>query len=202
MAEHSGVARMDGVLHVGVTGTPVMTGGSGGNASFGSMRIGASADVVLRTQHSVAGVVTVQRSNNSSGTAAAVVAADLLGGFYVGGYDGSAYSNNAALQAYAAETHTGSARGAYMIFGTTAIGSTTRTERLRINTDGALIHAANANTIVDANSHLGLRSYTVGTLPSAATAARLIYVSNGTSNKRLAVSDGTNWRWPDGVIVS
>jgi hypothetical protein len=47
-----------------------------------------------------------------------------------------------------------------------------------------------------------IRSYTVATLPSAASAAQLIYVSDGTSNKRLAVSDGTNWRFPDGNIVS
>lgn len=48
-----------------------------------------------------------------------------------------------------------------------------------------------------------LPSYTVATLPSAATYIRgLVYVSDGTSNKRFAVSDGTNWRWPDGAIVS
>jgi hypothetical protein len=48
-----------------------------------------------------------------------------------------------------------------------------------------------------------LPTYTVSTLPSAATYTRgLIYVSNGTTNKRLAVSDGTNWRFPDGNIVS
>ena len=55
---------------------------------------------------------------------------------------------------------------------------------------------------VSASVPLRLPSYTVGTLPSAATSAQLIYVSDGTSNKRLAVSDGTNWRWPDGAIVS
>lgn len=48
-----------------------------------------------------------------------------------------------------------------------------------------------------------LPTYTVATLPSAARYKQgLIYVSDGTSNKRLAVSDGTNWRWPDGAIVS
>lgn len=48
-----------------------------------------------------------------------------------------------------------------------------------------------------------LPSYTVATVPSAADFARgLIYVSDGTGNKRLAVSDGTNWRFPDGNIVS
>lgn len=48
-----------------------------------------------------------------------------------------------------------------------------------------------------------LPSYTVATLPDASAYARcLIYVSDGTSNKRLAVSDGTNWRFPDGNVVS
>lgn len=54
-----------------------------------------------------------------------------------------------------------------------------------------------------ATAPVKLASYTVAGLPSAATFAQgIIYVSNGTTNHRLAVSDGTNWRWPDGVIVS
>lgn len=45
--------------------------------------------------------------------------------------------------------------------------------------------------------------YTVATLPAAASWQwGLIAVSDGTSNKRLAISDGTNWRWPDGAVVS
>ena len=48
-----------------------------------------------------------------------------------------------------------------------------------------------------------IKPYTVATLPDAATYENcIIYVSNGTSNKRLAVSDGTQWRWPDGNIVT
>lgn len=48
-----------------------------------------------------------------------------------------------------------------------------------------------------------LPGYTVATLPSAATYPRcMVYVSDGTTNKRLAISDGTNWRWPDGAVVS
>jgi hypothetical protein len=59
-----------------------------------------------------------------------------------------------------------------------------------------------ANTVIDASRHHRLRSYTVATLPTASPAGQLIYVSDGTTNKRLAVSDATNWRWPDGAIVS
>lgn len=48
-----------------------------------------------------------------------------------------------------------------------------------------------------------LPDYTVATLPDAANNAKcLIYVSDGTSNKRLAISDGAAWRWPDGAVVS
>lgn len=47
-----------------------------------------------------------------------------------------------------------------------------------------------------------LRSYTVATLPSASPAMQTAYVSNGAGNRRFAVSDGTNWRWPDGAVVS
>jgi hypothetical protein len=46
-----------------------------------------------------------------------------------------------------------------------------------------------------------LPSYTVATLPTA-SARGLVYVSDGAGGKRLAVSDGTGWRWPDGSTVS
>jgi hypothetical protein len=38
--------------------------------------------------------------------------------------------------------------------------------------------------------------------PAASWTGSILYVSNGTGNKRLAVSDGTNWRFPDGNVVS
>lgn len=47
-----------------------------------------------------------------------------------------------------------------------------------------------------------LPTYTVAGLPSASSVTRgMVYVSNGGNNLRLAVSDGTNWRWTDGNIV-
>lgn len=42
---------------------------------------------------------------------------------------------------------------------------------------------------------LQLRTFTVATLPSAATVGRIIYVSDGTGNNRVATSNGTNWVW-------
>lgn len=50
---------------------------------------------------------------------------------------------------------------------------------------------------------LPLRNYTVATLPDATKYQwGLIAVSDGTANKRLAISDGVAWRWPDGNVVS
>lgn len=52
-----------------------------------------------------------------------------------------------------------------------------------------------------------LPSYTVAQLlagtPSAADYPRcMVYVSDGTGNQRLAISDGTSWRFPSGSVVS
>ena len=49
-----------------------------------------------------------------------------------------------------------------------------------------------------------LAAYTVATVPSAVAhgAGAIIHVSNGAASKRLAISDGTAWRWPDGAVVS
>jgi len=56
---------------------------------------------------------------------------------------------------------------------------------------------------VQAGSPLQLPSYTVATLPPAATYPRsMIYVADSATNKRLAISDGAAWRWPDGAVVS
>ena len=56
---------------------------------------------------------------------------------------------------------------------------------------------------VQAGSPLQLPSYTVATLPPAASYPRcMIYVAYGTVNKRVAISDGTSWRWPDGAVVA
>lgn len=76
-------------------------------------------------------------------------------------------------------------------------------ENLLLHHDGNMFAGSGASTnVVTGSGHLRLRSYTVATLPSAAAANQIIYVSDGTSNKRVAVSDGTNWRFPDGNAVS
>ena len=81
------------------------------------------------------------------------------------------------------------------------LGSATATEVLRVEADFGL-SMFGANPVIDQNRHHVLRTYMIATLPPAAGAAHLIYVADGAANKHLAVSDGTNWRWPDGTVVA
>jgi hypothetical protein len=67
----------------------------------------------------------------------------------------------------------------------------------------ALLLLGKGTGAVQAGSPLQLPPYTVATLPAAASYPRcMIYVSDGAANKRLAISDGTSWRWPDGAVVA
>jgi hypothetical protein len=178
--------------------------------AVGTVRValanGVSAGVVQGDSFGGFGVFLLRRANNTAQSPQAVNNGDQLGQFGWRAYTGTQYptGSTSTLKCLATETCSDTNQGSCLTFETTPNGSTVsaRAERLRIDQDGTLLHRAQATVIVDANSHLGLRSYTVATLPSASLAARLIYVSDGTSNKRLAASDGTNWRFPDGAIVS
>lgn len=67
---------------------------------------------------------------------------------------------------------------------------------------GLKVGAASA-VIAFPNGITKLQPFTIATLPNAATYQwGVIAVTDGAANKRLAISDGTNWRWPDGAVVS
>ena len=53
-------------------------------------------------------------------------------------YGTSSYANNGGISIYAAENQTDTARGSYITFETTASGTVTRTERMRIDASGNL----------------------------------------------------------------
>jgi hypothetical protein len=134
----------------------------------------------------------------------AVQAGDTLIGFRGYAYTGTEFLRAAEGVAFlleAAENISDSAYGTQIRFFTTLNGTTTIEERVRIAHDGAL-QMGGENTVVDANRHFMLRAYTVATLPQATVPGQLIYVSDGAANKRLAVSDGTGWRWSDGTTVT
>lgn len=92
--------------------------------------------------------------------------------------------------------------GTRLEFHVTPLGATSPGEIARLD-HAAGLSLFGANPVIDASRIHRLRAYTVATLPAASTAAQgLAYVADGSSSRRLAVSDGSNWRWPDGTVVS
>ena len=93
--------------------------------------------------------------------------------------------------------------GNFVRVNATASGGTPQIIAQGSDTNVALQLSAKGAAVVSASNPLQLPGFTVATLPAAASYARsLIYVTDGTANKRLAISDGTAWRWPDGAVVS
>lgn len=151
-----------------------------------------------------------RKARGTKASPAAPQSGDTIVGFRGYGYNGTGSdgfigaSQGVAFLLEASETWDAVKTGTQLRFFVTPNGNASlqnAVEHTRLANDGAL-QMGGANTVITASRHPLLRSYTVATLPSASPAAQLIYVSDGASNKRLAVSDGSNWRWPDGAVVS
>ena len=84
------------------------------------------------------GVFVFRRANNTNASPQAVAADQSIGVIAARGHDGSAYApaNQASITLRAAQTWTPSALGTYMYFSTTANGTTTLLERMRITDAG------------------------------------------------------------------
>lgn len=79
-------------------------------------------------------------------------------------------------------------------------GAWTRVWQTEPELDGRYLRRAGGDP---ATGPLRLASYTVATLPAAALHVNgMTAVSDGAGARRLAVSDGVVWRWPDGTTVS
>lgn len=158
---------------IGEEGAVIVTASG---ASQGIHFPGISSDGIVSTSNLAAAALQITATLDANGENAAIF---------------NATFNNAGASMYGLRLHvtnTASASTSRLIY--TTVGGVVKFE---VDLNGSALFAGPVR----------LPSYTVATLPSAATYVRgLIYVSDGTSNKRLAISDGTNWRWPDGAIVS
>lgn len=176
---------------------------TGGGASFNMFVEGTLTELLRRYESAASGPeISLDHYRGTIAASSDVVTNDELGKITFRGRGGGAARSGAQVLVITTETTPGaSAMGSRMTLLISAIGSATPTEIFRLEHATGL-SMFGANPVIDQNRHFRLRSYTVATLPSASPAAQLIYVSDGTSNKRLAVSEGTNWRWPDGNVVS
>ena len=145
------------------------------------------------------------------GTVAAPTAVqngDTLGTLGARGYGATGFATGARGRiAFAtAENWTDTAQGTYISFATTATGTTTLTEALRIDPSGNLLVAA-TKKIADQSGTLFCGSFTVATLPTPGTQGRHAFASNGrmyngtgtlegagAGTGGLVVDNGTAWK--------
>jgi hypothetical protein len=155
-----------------------------------------------------------RKARGTAASPSALQAGDLLFNIATFGFGATQYNAASAggIMARTIEGWTDTARGTEIAFSVTPAGTAATVSHLRLTNlnvrfgDGGAnliaLQMNGANTVVSAERHFMLRSYTVASLPSASPEGQLIYVSNGSANRRMAVSDGSNWRFPDGAIVS
>jgi hypothetical protein len=120
------------------------------------------------------------RARNVLGAEQATVSADILGALSFRGHDGTAYETTGAaeIRGVASETFTPTANGATLRFFTTAVGSTTLSERLRIHNSGnvSILNTTDGGFALDVTGTA--RASTSLTTPLITTASNVDLVIN------------------------
>lgn len=204
----TGVFQLRGMVHTpqaGPTGTILHASNQGDSTRilFDNYQTGAGGSNF-----------TFRKARGTAAAPSALQSGDQIFNIAAFGYGATQYNATSlgGIVARATENWTDTARGMDMAFSVAPSGGASPVTHLRLTSlnvrlgDGTgspiALQMNGANTVVTAERHLMLRPYTVASLPAAAPEGQLIYVSDGSSNRRMAVSDGTNWRFPDGAVVS
>ncbi|WP_413943350.1 tail fiber domain-containing protein [Bdellovibrio sp. HCB-162] len=138
-------------------------------------------------------MMTRTRGTVSSNTA--VLADDTIGGFYFRAHDGSGTgATTSAIEVSAGENQSSTNRGSYMVFETTANGNASRSERMRIHTDGSVGIGTSSP------------SYMLDVASTSANVARFTgnqVVVNATSgNPNFSLHEGGVLKWSLGEIAT
>lgn len=136
----------------------------------------------------------VQKARGTTASPSTVAQNDNIGSFNARGYGASAFQNAGQFN-FSVITATPSntdMQGRWGLFLSPA-ASVTLTEILRADhTSGFMMFGG--NVVINQNRHFELRSYTLGTRPSASPARQMISVSDLGGGAGLMISDGTVWR--------
>ena len=151
-----------------------------------AQRDGTTAVVLLEASGDVAtavyGGLTLSRARGTTASRTAVQAGDRLALVQINGY-GTSMGNAATIESVAEEPFTASARGARLTLSTTTLGTTTLTERLRLDSQGKI----------------GLHTTLTATLDSGATYQALtiqgstLYVGQSTVQERAQALVQAAW---------
>ena len=96
----------------------------------------------------VAPTAILRKARGTSASPSAVQSGDVIGVFGFRGYDGTSFTtgSRAFLSCYSSQNWTSTANGTYFVMGTTANGTTSGTERLRIDNDGNVLIGTTTNS--------------------------------------------------------
>lgn len=139
----------------------------------------------------IAGVVgyALRRANGTTGSLTALVSGDVIGNVQGRGYDGSAYTTGgkAKIEFTAEQNWTGSNQGCRLTLHTTALNSTTMTERLRVDGNGNVVMgtAALATNATDGFFYVDSCAGTPTGTPTTHT-GRVPLIYDTTNNKLYA----------------
>ncbi|MFA6459260.1 MAG: hypothetical protein WCV79_02615 [Candidatus Paceibacterota bacterium] len=150
------VVLMAGIVSAATTiSNSISTGGTltvtGTSTLMGNVGLGTSTPVtaldvvsesavvapVIVTNYSNTGgggQITIRKARGTTASPSAISSGDQIAAILGQGFSGSSFSGNISeIGVKAAETFTSTANGTFMVFSTTGIGATTRSERMRID---------------------------------------------------------------------
>lgn len=168
----------------------------------GSQTNGSAAILLAKGAPNVGGPSLLLGKTRSSAFNVAGVAAlsgDSLGQIQFNGDDASdatkpAFTSGASIAAVAIETFGAAANGSRLLFSAALLGSTVLTEIARLEGNKGL-SMFGANVVIDQNRGITLRSFTVATLPAAATfPSAMFWCSDLGGAGGVVVSNGSAWQ--------
>ncbi|MFS4460639.1 tail fiber domain-containing protein [Bdellovibrio sp. HCB2-146] len=146
------------------------------------------------------------RARGTKAAPTALQASDVIVGFSSGGYDGSAWANNAEIRIMASENWTGTGHGTAFAFRNTTNGSTSPSEKMRIENDGNVgIGTASPSEKLEVVGKVKATELCIGadckaawpaaggsgTVTDVTSANAYLTVATGTTTPQLTVNVGT-----------
>lgn len=143
-------------------------------------------DRYVANSAATAPLVILRKARGTFSSPSAVASGDTIGVFGFRGHNGTAMTtgSRAYLIAFASENWTTTANGTYLAYGTTANGTTTGTERLRIDQDGSVLIGTTTNA--------GYKLDVNGTTRSVTSIESPIVRGNTTASGTLTLSSTSN----------
>lgn len=140
--------------------------------------------------------LNLNRANGTKASPSAIASLDEISRIDFGGYDGSSYDPGARISAFAKEGWTGGAKGTDLAFFTTASGTTTPTEKMRLLGSGSLAlggtNADNYNLHIQENGRVEFvaTGYNLTGSPIASKTVIAARLANGTMASPTHINNG------------